>query len=247
MLFHETAVVLPQQLCCLCTGKYAFLQADLQQQVRGMSEQLASLEASLTVSDAQAGSLRQQLASFGNGPPTFKVNGTHMNGSASANLPKGYYYTLADPAPAGAAAQESTAQQQPQSTGSAERSGPSPGVAASQLEGDVVVPGEQQNTAATADASTSDPGVGSEQEQRPYGMSASQSGQGNAVTEEAHSVASGDAGTASSSWSSEQNNSSDEAVLADDGGEASGQSSSSSTEQQAAQPGMVVTLCPFVL
>lgn len=212
-----------------------------------MSEQLASLEASLTASDAQAGSLRQELASFGNGPPTFKVNGTQMNGSASANLPKGYFYTLADLAPAGAAAQESTAQQQSQSAEPAEESDASPGVAASQFVGDVVVAGEQQNTAPTADASTSDPDVGSKQEKRPYGMAASQSGEGNVVTEDAHSTTSGGARTAGSSRTSEQNNSPDEAVLAGDGSEVSGQSSSSGTEQQAAQPGMVVALCPFAL
>ena len=77
-----------------------------------MGDQLASLEASLKASDAQAGSLRQELASSGNGPPVFKVNGRELNGSTSANLPKGYYYTLADLAPAGKAAQEAAPQPQ---------------------------------------------------------------------------------------------------------------------------------------
>ena len=89
---------------------------DLQQQVQGMGDQLASLEASLKASDAQAGTLRQQLASLGNnGPQAFKVNGQHMNGSSSPNLPKGYYYTLADLSPVGEAAEGAAAQEQPQS------------------------------------------------------------------------------------------------------------------------------------
>lgn len=80
-----------------------------------MGDQLESLEASLKASDAQAGKLRQELVSLSNtGPPTFKVNGHEMNGSTSPNLPKGYYYTLADLAPAGAAAQEAEAQEQSQ-------------------------------------------------------------------------------------------------------------------------------------
>jgi len=49
---------------------------DLQQQVQGMGDQLASLEASLQASDKQAGSLQQELASLGNAgpdPPAMKV------------------------------------------------------------------------------------------------------------------------------------------------------------------------------
>ena len=140
---------------------------DLQQQVQGMGAQLTSLEASLKASDAQAGSLRQELASLGNsGPPTFKVNGTEMNGSASANLPKGYYYTLADQAPASAAAQEGIAWEQSQSGVPAEGSG-SPGVAASHQSGDrVVVPDEMHSTASTADASTAGPILSSDQDNR---------------------------------------------------------------------------------
>ena len=51
-------------------------QVDLQQQVQGMGDQLASLEASLQASDSQAGSLQQELASLGNAgpdPPAMKV------------------------------------------------------------------------------------------------------------------------------------------------------------------------------
>ena len=218
------------------------LQVDLQQQVRGMSEQLASLEASLNASDAQAGTLRQELASFGNGPPTFKVNGTEMNGSASANLPKSYYYTLADLAPASSAAEQSTAQEQSRSAEPAEGSG-SPEAASSQPGDDVAVPGEEQNTASTAEASTSGPALGIEQEKRPYGMSASESGKRDAIKADVRSTAK-DASKAASSQSSDQEVRPDEALLEGNGREASGQSSSSNTEQQAAQPGMVVTLCP---
>ena len=234
-----------QQLCWLSAERYDCLQVDLQQQVRGMSEQLASLEASLMASDAQAGSLRQELASLSNGPPTFKVNGTGLNGGASANLPKGYYYTLADLSPAGPAAQESAAPQQPESVDPAEGRGSAPGAAASQSEGDVVVPEEQHNTASTADASIPGPGLGREQEKRPDEMAASRSGEGNAVTEDVHSAASEDAGIARSSQSRNQEQKPDEALLAGDGREASSQSFTSSTEQQAAQPGMAVNLCPF--
>lgn len=208
-----------------------------------MSEQLASLEASLTASDAQAGSLRQELASFGNGPPTFKVNGTEMNGSASANLPKGYYYTLADLSPAGPAAQESTAQQQPQSAEPAEGSDATPEVAASQSEDNVVVPEEQHNTASTADASTPGP-ENSEQEKRPYGMAASQPEEGSAITADVHSAASEDANTTGSNRSRDQDKGPGAALLGD-AREASGQSSTTSTEQQAAQPGIVVAHCSF--
>ena len=52
------------------------LQVDLQQQVQGMGDQLASLEASLQASDKQAGSLQQELASLGDAgpdPPAMKV------------------------------------------------------------------------------------------------------------------------------------------------------------------------------
>jgi len=57
---------------------------DLQQQVQGMGDQLASLEASLQASDNQAGSLQQELASLGNAgpdPPAMKV--TNRSSSAS--------------------------------------------------------------------------------------------------------------------------------------------------------------------
>lgn len=75
------------------------LKVDLQQQVQGMGDQLASLEASLQASDKQAGSLQQELASSGNtgsDPPIMKVNGRVLNGASTHNLPQGYYYTLTD-------------------------------------------------------------------------------------------------------------------------------------------------------
>ncbi|KAL0025381.1 hypothetical protein WJX79_002338 [Trebouxia sp. C0005] len=87
------------------------LKVDLQQQVQGMGDQLASLEASLQASDKQAGSLQQELASLGNAgpnPPAMKVNGRVLNGASSHNLPQGYYYTLTD-APSAAEASQAAA------------------------------------------------------------------------------------------------------------------------------------------
>ena len=78
-----------------------------------MGDQLASLEASLKASDAQAGNLRQELASLGpDDSAGLRVNGQALNGSSVVNLPKGYYYTLADAAPAEDAAQQPTSQSQ---------------------------------------------------------------------------------------------------------------------------------------
>ena len=212
------------------------LQVDLQQQVRGMSDQLASLEASLMASDDQAGRMRQELASFNNGPPTFKVNGTHMNGGAtSANLPKGYYYTLADVAPTRPA---SSAQQQPQSGESAGRSGveePAP------LSGeDVADADEVQSTDSTADASTSEAGFPEEQEKGTTGMmAASKSEEGIAGTGKLHSAASEGASRADSSVSSDREKRPNEVSVTENGrGKPGSESSSNSTEPQASQPGM---------
>ncbi|DBA77152.1 TPA: hypothetical protein ACH3X1_009725 [Trebouxia sp. C0004] len=75
------------------------LKVDVQQQVQGMGDQLASLEASLQASDKQAGSLQQELASLGDAgpdPPAMKVNGRILNGASTHNLPQGYYFTLTD-------------------------------------------------------------------------------------------------------------------------------------------------------
>ncbi|KAL0050825.1 hypothetical protein WJX82_007862 [Trebouxia sp. C0006] len=88
------------------------LKVDLQQQVQGMGDQLASLEASLQASDKQAGSLQQELASLGNArpdPPAMKVNGRVLNGASTHNLPQGYYYTLTDAPPAAEASQAAAA------------------------------------------------------------------------------------------------------------------------------------------
>lgn len=195
-----------------------------------MSDQLASLEASLMTSDAQAGRMRQELASFSNGPPTFKVNGTHMNGGAtSANLPKGYYYTLADMAPASSAPQESSAQQQPQSGETAER-----GYLGelAPLSDEEASPGEVQDT------STSEAGFpGDTQEKGPTGMiAASQSKQG---TGELHNSASEGTSRAAFSASGDQEKRPNEVSVAENGtGKPGKESSTSSSEPQASQPGI---------
>jgi len=86
--FDESMSTLFRSEAYFRTGMSAWLQVDLQQQVQGMGDQLASLEASLKASDKQAGSLQQELASVGNAgpdPPAMKVtnrssyvNTTHL-------------------------------------------------------------------------------------------------------------------------------------------------------------------------
>ena len=133
---------------------------ELQQQVQGMGNQLASLEASLKASDAQVSSLRQEVASSGNsGPPIFKVNGREVNGGASANLPKGFYYSLADQAPAGEAAQEAAPQPHDQSNDSAESN---PGAAAPQSGIGSSIPVQLQSTIISSQGQ----GLSNEREQK---------------------------------------------------------------------------------
>lgn len=161
-------------------------QVDLQQQVQGMGAQLASLEASLKASDAQAGNLQQQLASLGNtGPQAFKVNGQHMNGSASPNLPKGYYYTLADLAPASAPAQEAAAQKEPPSAELAEE-GSGTEVAAAESEEHASITEEMLSTASAGSANASTAGR-SEEEEKELNKAPAQSDGNGAVSQSSSS------------------------------------------------------------
>jgi len=94
--FDESMSTLFRSEAYFRTGMSAWLQVDLQQQVQGMGDQLASLEASLKASDKQAGSLQQELASVGNAgpdPPAMKVtnrssyvNTTHLLQSQLGHL-----------------------------------------------------------------------------------------------------------------------------------------------------------------
>lgn len=143
-----------------------------------MGDQLASLEASLKASDAQAGTLQQQLASLSNtGPQAFKVNGQHMNGSASPNLPKGYYYTLADLAPASAPAQEAAAQEEPLSAELTEQGGGTE-VAASESGEGLSVSQEMRSTASVGNADASTAGRSQEEEQELSEASTESDGEG---------------------------------------------------------------------
>ena len=86
------------------TGWSWHVQAELQQQVEGMSSQLSSLEASLRASDQQIGSLQQEVASLGN--PASPVAMVTVNGKHPPNLPKGAFFEAADLTPEEEAGQE---------------------------------------------------------------------------------------------------------------------------------------------
>ena len=70
------------------------MQAELQQQVEGMSSQLNSLEACLKASVQQMGSLQLELASLGN--PASPAAAIQVNGKHPPNLPQGAFFEAAD-------------------------------------------------------------------------------------------------------------------------------------------------------